>query len=704
MSEVALGKPDARARARELDAAASPLDVHTDTDFRETLAIVWRATGYIRFFKARFAVKFLFMWLSLLTPLILPWPIKMVIDNVVLGLPVDATAFPPYFAPFLGLLDGLSPAAMMAALVALMATMVALFGAFQPGVADYVEAGLAEGHDTATQTENEANAAFSKFAGVLGLIEFRLQLRLTQALNHLLRAQLFERIMALPAPFANDQRIGDSLYRVMYDTTDIANVFYQFIISPTLAVLTAGLIFVLLRMNYGDTPEVVYLAAAILPLQFLALLPFPRLMRRRSQASHAAGAVTTGNIEEGMSNVLAVQSLGGNKRERRRFEGRSAESFRRFRGQVLVGLMYRVAMGAASGALGLVAFFIVTESVIAGVMTPGDYGVVLYYYAWLAGSLTAIPYLWIRMQHSIPGIRRVFFLMDLPSEAETGGIEIDGVYQGLEMRGVGLVYPDGRRALADIDLTARVGEVVALVGPTGAGKTSPRQPRAALPQPHDRPRQHRRRRRGGTLPAEPASAGGLRLPGNPAVLGFHTRQSALRQQGGEPSGRGTGGAHGWRPRLHHGAAPRLHHGTRHRDQQALGGPEAAHQHRPGAAAGSGHPDSGRTHLRAGPGNRVLSRALPARGRQEQARHPGGAQTVDHRPRRPRAVPRRRPRRRTGHPGGVDGPARRPLPGVRSLADRRRRAAVAGVAEDAVEPLGGSCSDYPGNWRRGAMRW
>ena len=472
MSEVALGKPDARARARELDAAASPLDVHTDTDFRETLAIVWRATGYIRFFKARFAVKFLFMWLSLLTPLILPWPIKMVIDNVVLGLPVDATAFPPYFAPFLGLLDGLSPAAMMAALVALMATMVALFGAFQPGVADYVEAGLAEGHDTATQTENEANAAFSKFAGVLGLIEFRLQLRLTQALNHLLRAQLFERIMALPAPFANDQRIGDSLYRVMYDTTDIANVFYQFIISPTLAVLTAGLIFVLLRMNYGDTPEVVYLAAAILPLQFLALLPFPRLMRRRSQASHAAGAVTTGNIEEGMSNVLAVQSLGGNKRERRRFEGRSAESFRRFRGQVLVGLMYRVAMGAASGALGLVAFFIVTESVIAGVMTPGDYGVVLYYYAWLAGSLTAIPYLWIRMQHSIPGIRRVFFLMDLPSEAETGGIEIDGVYQGLEMRGVGLVYPDGRRALADIDLTARVGEVVALVGPTGAGKTS----------------------------------------------------------------------------------------------------------------------------------------------------------------------------------------------------------------------------------------
>ena len=463
---------DARTIEQQLDAAASPLDTRTDTNFRETLAIIWRATGYIRFFKARFAAKFVLMWVSLLTPLILPWPIKMVIDNVVLGLPVDATAFPPYFAPFASLLDGMSPTAMMAALVGLMASMVALFGQLTPSAVDYVEAGLAEGHDTATQTENEANAAFSKYAGVLGFVEFRLQLRLTQALNHLMRSQLFERIMALPARLTNDQRIGDSLYRVMYDTTDIANVFYQFIISPTLAVLTAILIVVLMRTNYGDAPEIVYLALAILPLQFLALLPFPRLMRRKAQASHAAGAVTTGNIEEGMSNVLAVQSLGGNARERRRFSGASAMSFKRYRGQVLVQLLYRAAMGAASGTLGLVAFFVVTRSVIGGAMTPGDYGVVLYYYAWLSGSLTAIPYLWIRMQHSIPGIRRVFFLMDLPSERDSGGVEIAGVANGIEMDGVGLVYPDGRRALADVDLTARVGEVVALVGPTGAGKTS----------------------------------------------------------------------------------------------------------------------------------------------------------------------------------------------------------------------------------------
>ena len=93
------------------------------------------------------------------------------------------------------------------------------------GANDQTDAGMAQGHDTATQTENEANAANSKFAGLVGFIEFRLQLRLSQALNHLLRSQLFERIQTLPSPLLNDRKIGDSLYRVMYETPALTNVF-----------------------------------------------------------------------------------------------------------------------------------------------------------------------------------------------------------------------------------------------------------------------------------------------------------------------------------------------------------------------------------------------------------------------------------------------------------------------------------------------
>ncbi|MDE0179060.1 MAG: ABC transporter ATP-binding protein, partial [Gammaproteobacteria bacterium] len=400
-----------RDQERRLDAAASPLDVRTDTDFRETLALVMRAVSYIGYFKARFAAKFLLMWLSLLSPLVLPWPLKIVVDHVVLGTPTDPDAFPVYFAPFVRFLDGMGPAEMMLWVVGLGAVLVIAFGAFGTAT-DFTEAQLEEGHDTATQTENEANAAFSKFAGIAGFVEFRLQLRLTQALNHLLRAQLFERIQALPMRTLNDQRIGDSLYRVMYDTPALTNVFYQFIMSPVLAIITAFVILLVMSFNYGDAPEVVYLALFILPLQWLAIIPFPRLMRRKSQASRAAGAVTTGNVEEGMSNVLAVQSLGGNRQERGRFDRHSNESFKRFRGQVLVSIMVRASMAVARGLLGVVAFYLISARVIEGVLTPGDYAVLIYYYAWFSGALTAIPYVWIRIQHNIPGVRRVFFLMD----------------------------------------------------------------------------------------------------------------------------------------------------------------------------------------------------------------------------------------------------------------------------------------------------
>jgi|TARA_Y100000310_G_scaffold337382_2_gene424328 ABC-type multidrug transport system fused ATPase/permease subunit len=474
MTELSAANATLRSTEAGLDRAAHPLDLHTDTDFRETLRIVGRGISYIKYFKVRFLLRAAIFWLTLMSPLILPWPIKIVIDNVILGLPIgEGTVYPPYFVPFVEFLDGRTAVEMMAWVAALAASWVVLFGAFGTGHAQaYAEGNLAEGHDTATQTENEANEAFSKVSGLIGLIEFRLVIRLTQALNHLIRVQLFQRINSLSMKELNDQRIGDSVYRIMYDTPALTNVFYQAVLSPISAVWTFCVTLAVMSYSYGDAPELVWLVFLMLPLQTAAMIPFSRPMRRRSQASRAAGSVTTGNIEEGMSNVLAVQSLGGNTRERQRFDSHSGESFRRFRGQVLVRVLMGVASRAAGGLLGLLAFYLISSRVIEGMLTPGDYGVLLFYYAWLAGSLTALPYAWFRIQESIPGIRRVFFVLDLPNEITRGGTDLPAIQEGIEFRNVGYTYTDGRKALNRIDLTARVGEIVALVGPTGAGKTT----------------------------------------------------------------------------------------------------------------------------------------------------------------------------------------------------------------------------------------
>ena len=75
-----------------------PLLLRSDGSGRFTakFLLMWLSLGY---FKARFAAKFLLMWLSLLSPLVLPWPLKIVIDNVVLGTPTDPEAFPVLLRP-----------------------------------------------------------------------------------------------------------------------------------------------------------------------------------------------------------------------------------------------------------------------------------------------------------------------------------------------------------------------------------------------------------------------------------------------------------------------------------------------------------------------------------------------------------------------------------------------------------------------------
>ena len=170
--------------------------------------------------------------------------------------------------------------------------------------------------------------------------------------------------------------------------------------------------------------------------------------------------------------MLAVQSLGGNKRERRRFSAHSANRSSAFAPKCWCASCTVSPTALRAACWGWWRSTSSASRVIEGVLTPGDYGVLFYYYAWLSGALTAIPYVWIRIQQDVPGIRRVFFLMDLPSEAARVGYALPPVRHSIEFAGVGFTYPDGRQALRNVDLTMRAGEITALVGPTGAGKTS----------------------------------------------------------------------------------------------------------------------------------------------------------------------------------------------------------------------------------------
>ena len=490
-------RPSLREGEKQLDRAASVLDLGTDITFREVLRIFARVVSTFRLFKARILAKLGFITVELVFRLMVaPWPGKVVVDHVILGAPVgDASGFPTYLAPLVLLLDGMGPVEMMLWVFLLGVFMVTVFGfttsrgagRSPSGAPTGASAGssggatilspqghgtLAQGHDIATQTENQANMGSGLMAGILGVIDFRVHLRLSQSLNHFLRTQVAGKLRSLPMTTLDDLRIGDSVYRVLYDSTSANMLLHGIALGLYSGLLGVVITLYIMLTYFGAASEVIVLGMLALPIVFLIELPFARMARRRGQASRASGSRTTSNIEEGMSNVLAVQSLGGNERESRRFRRASAESFKRFRTEWFVVLTYRQAFSLALMLSQVLFFLVMAGRVIDGTFTAGDYFVLTYYFFVLSATFGAWGFMYTEWQRYIAGMRRVFFLMDLPGERSRDGVELDGIKRGVEMKGVGLVYPDGRRALRHVDLEARIGEIVAFVGPTGAGKTS----------------------------------------------------------------------------------------------------------------------------------------------------------------------------------------------------------------------------------------
>ena len=170
------------------------------------------------------------------------------------------------------------------------------------GARDEVDANLDEGHDTATRVENRLHGGHSHVGGIYGYIEFKINTRLTQSINHYLRSRLFERIKALPMTTLEDQRIGDSVYRVMYDTPSINMPFYEGWGRTVNCIAAIAMAVGTFMSAYPESPGFVLITAAVFPSSSCC---------RRRFGVWRGVAVTTSTIEEGMDNVLAVQSLGG---------------------------------------------------------------------------------------------------------------------------------------------------------------------------------------------------------------------------------------------------------------------------------------------------------------------------------------------------------------------------------------------------------
>ena len=422
----------------DLDKKASLVDTETDIDYRQTAGLVWRCLYLLRFYWRRFAVVLSMEWImTAVGTALFPWAGKVLVDHVVLGepLPEDGKGYPAFLLPVIEFLVGQSALAILSWLAVW--TVV--------GIAIKVVWGYV--HD---------------------LIEARMQ----HSLLHMARSRLFESMRLLPITQLDNQPIGDSIFRAMHDVTALPSV-VRLVVQVAGWSLVTFIVAVLTMLSaYPDSPLVVLLAVGAMPVFVLVTAPFSRMIRRRTQAMVAAGTVFVSTTEEGMDNIQAVQSLGANEIEKERFARTSANSFRRERYVILANNLV-VKLGETTGQFLFWAFMLyVLGKIIVGELTPGDYVVILGYFRAMSDPAGALAWLWIGLQEPTARGRRVFAMLDMEQEREVGDQLLPTVTEGVAFQNVGFVYPDGRRALTDVSFESKVGEIVALAGPTGAGKTT----------------------------------------------------------------------------------------------------------------------------------------------------------------------------------------------------------------------------------------
>jgi len=451
------------------------VDTQPELTTAQTLDLLARSLRFLGTVKGLFLCKVGFAVVSVLPALAVPWFLKIIVDQVILKQPVGSgeASFPPFMMPFINAIQDLSPGHIMLAVTALFVSMMVLFG-MRAAAAEQVEiAGNPQGYDDATQSEQALSAGGSKANGLWGLIELLLTIRMTQRLANGLRTQLMGRLTHLEMTTLDDQRIGDSIYRVMYDAPLLPEICYRLTIAPTVIILSTGLYVYLMQYSYGEiAPELVWIAAGIIPLILLITLPLSGIARRIHQASRAAGSATTNSMEESVDNIGAVQSLGGAEKEAERFQARSEESYRRHRHTVILAAVVKIMAYTCATAAMALAFILITDEVVAGRLSPGDYAVLWGIFLALGLSARAIGLYWIELQRNVAAVRRVFFFIDHTSEVDRETRPLSPLIKAVKLDDVSFSYPDGRAALDHVNLDLPLGELVAIVGPTGAGKTT----------------------------------------------------------------------------------------------------------------------------------------------------------------------------------------------------------------------------------------
>lgn len=287
-----------------------------------------------------------------------------------------------------------------------------------------------------------------------------------------LREHLYGAILRQDIAFFDAARTGELTNRLASDTTVLQNtVTVNVSMGLRFSIMALGGV----GMMLYTSPALTGVAMLVVPVVAIGAAIYGRIVRRLSMKVQDALADATEVAEETLSGVRTVRAFAREDLALSRYAAAVQRSFRLAARRALAeGVFQGIAGFGGFGAIALVVWA-GGHMVAGGSLSIGDLTAFLLYTLSVAIGLGAVSGLYGDFMKAIGASRRVFALLDLPAPLEDSrGLELAQVRGEVHFDGVRFAYPTrpGEPVLHGLDLRVAPGEVVALVGASGSGKST----------------------------------------------------------------------------------------------------------------------------------------------------------------------------------------------------------------------------------------
>ncbi len=358
------------------------------------------------------------------------------------------------------------------AVVAASLVLVSLLGLALPLVVkDLVDLVSGEPDSTHLNRLALALAGILVSRAILGLVQSYLSAWVGERVVVQLRTGVFDHLLSLSLGFFAGQRVGAIVSRLGSDVLVIQTAVTRNLVTLLQEVVTAaGILVIVGAMSWRLTLMLVLVTpGVVLIVRFMG-----RRIRQVSRLVQDTLAEASAVIEETMGGIRIVKSFAREDHEAARFGEKVTTLFE--------AAMYRSKIYAVMGPLIsllmygslVLVLWMGGQEVLRGQLTPGELVAFLFYAAMLAGPLSGFAGLYGQIQAALGATERVFELLDTHSEIvePPDAQPLPPVAGHVVFHDVGFEYDARQPVLMHVTLEAMPGDVVALVGPSGVGKTT----------------------------------------------------------------------------------------------------------------------------------------------------------------------------------------------------------------------------------------